>query len=108
MALYEDGKIRFDNKFIESFEDDLVRDFLRIVRYKLVDSPRSEYCTVEHLLYNQSASELQQQLYWYMLGRLNATCKGFEKHEVHALRNCVTLETRLHEIEKQMAKENDW
>ena len=108
MALYEDGKIKLDDEFINSFKSQNVRDFLEIMRYNLADSSKSPYCTVENLLYNCPVHELMTKLHWYILGKNNTTRKTFVRTNIHAMIEADELREKLEEIENQMKLENDW
>ena len=108
MALYEDGKIKFSDEFIESFKSEDVREFLRITRYDLVDRKDSPYCTIEHLLYNWKSHEIRTKLYWFLMGKKNATRKNCVKMQVSSIAEMHELIDKLREIEKQMKEENGW
>jgi hypothetical protein len=108
MALYEDGKIRFSDEFIESFKSKDVREFLRITRYNMVDRKDSPYCTIENLLCNWKSHEISTKLYWYLMGKKNATAKDCIKAQVSSIAESHELIDKLKEIEKKMKEENDW
>lgn len=108
MALYEDGKIKFDDAFIEQFNSNDVREFLKIIRSNLVNRKNSPYCTVEHLLYNWSSKQLEKELFWYLLGKSNTTSKSYTKMSVRAMSESYEVLNKLREIEKQMTIENNW
>jgi hypothetical protein len=108
MALYDDGKIKFNDEFIESFKSESVKDFLRITRFNLVDSKNSSYCTIENLLYNYDVYEISNNLYWYLMGTKNATAKDCIKAQVSSIAESHELIDKLKEIEKKMKEENNW
>jgi hypothetical protein len=108
MALYEDGKIRFSDEFIESFKSESVKDFLYITRYNMVDRKNSPYCTIENLLYNCDVYEISNKLYWYLMGTKNATAKDYIKAQVSSIAESHELIDKLEEIEKKMKEENNW
>jgi hypothetical protein len=108
MALYEDGKIRFSDEFIESFKSESVKDFLRVTRFNLVDNKNSPYCTIENLLYNWKSHEISTKLYWYLMGKKNATRKNCIEMQVSSIAESHELIDKLKEIEKKMKEENDW
>jgi hypothetical protein len=108
MALYEDGKIKLDDEFIDSFKSQNVRDFLQMMKYNLADSSKSPYCTVENLLYNNPICELIVKLHWYILGKNNTTCKTFVRSDIDAMIEADELRKKLEEIENQIKLENDW
>lgn len=108
MALYEDGKIKFSDEFIESFKSENVREFLRIIRYNMVDRKDSPYCTIENLLYNWESHEIETKLYWYLMGKKNATRKNCIEMQVACVVEFHELIDKLREIEQQMKEENDW
>lgn len=102
MALYENGKVKFNNEFIEGFKSENVRDFLRIKRYNLVDRKNSPYCTIENLIYNFPIHELRSDLYWFLLGKKNTTVKNCIEMQVSSIAESCELIKKLEEIEKQM------
>lgn len=108
MALYEDGKIKFSDEFIESFKSEDVREFLRITRYNMVDRKDSPYCTIENLLYNCESHEISTKLYWYLMGKKNATKKNCIEMQVDCIVESHELIDKLREIEQQMKEENGW
>lgn len=108
MALYEDGKIKFNDEFIESFKSEDVREFLRITRYNMVDRKDSPYCTIENLLYNCESHEISTKLYWYLMGKRNATKKNCIEMQVDCIAESHELIDKLREIEQQMKEENGW
>jgi hypothetical protein len=108
MALYEDGIIRFSDEFIESFKSESVREFLRITRYNMVDRKDSPYCTIENLLCNWKSHEISTKLYWYLMGKKNATAKDCIKAQVSSIAESHELIDKLKEIEKKMKEENNW
>jgi hypothetical protein len=108
MALYEDGKIRFSDEFIESFKSEDVREFLYITRYNMVDRKNSPYCTIENLLYNCDVYEINNKLYWYLMGKKNATVKNCIEMQVSSIAESHELIDKLKEIEKKMKEDNDW
>lgn len=108
MALYEDGKVKFNDEFIESFKSENVKDFLRIKRYNLVDRKNSPYCTIENLIYNFPIHKLRSDLYWFLMGKKNATVKNCIEMQVSSVAESYELIEKLEEIEKQMKEENDW
>jgi hypothetical protein len=108
MALYEDGKIKFSDEFIESFKSENVKDFLRVTRYNLVDRKNSPYCTIENLIYNWPIHEINNKLYWYLMGKKNTTVKNCIEMQVSSIAESYELITKLEEIEKQMKTENNW
>lgn len=107
MALYDDGKIKFDDKFIEQF-DGLTQTYLRIKRSNLVDSVKSEYCTIEHWLYNQDIQEIEGELLWFFLGTKGTDLKSYIHNFVGSVVVTDVLIKKLREIEEEMAKENNW
>ena len=73
MALYEDGKIKFTDKWIEdATPDEDLREFLRIKRYNLADRKNSPYCTVENLLYNNPVRDLCSDIELFLHGSTGA------------------------------------
>jgi len=108
MALYEDGKIRFDDEFIKQFNSQHVQNFLKLIRFNLVDSKNSPYCTVEHLLYNKPVDKLMDELYWFILGQKNTDLKHVIEHSVDAILESGQLYEKLKEIRKMMEEENGW
>jgi len=108
MALYEDGIIRFSDEFIESFKSESVREFLRITRYNMVDRKDSPYCTIENLLCNWKSHEISTKLYWYLMGKKNATRKNCIEMQVSSIAESHELIDKLKEIEKKMKEENNW
>jgi hypothetical protein len=108
MALYEDGKIKFSDEFIDSFKSEDVREFLRITRYNMVDRKNSPYCTIENWLYNWESHEIETELYWYLMGKKNATVKNCIEMQVSSIAESYELIEKLREIENQMKKENGW
>jgi hypothetical protein len=108
MALYDDGKVKFSDAFIDSFKSENVKDFLRVTRYNLVDSKNSPYCTIENLIYNWSIDEIRIKLYWYLMGKKNATAKNCIEMQVSSIAESHELIAKLEEIEKQMKIENNW
>lgn len=108
MALYEGGKIRLNDEFIDQFKSEDVKEFLRIARHDLVASKRSRYCTVENMLYNWPTFELETKLYWYLMGKKNTTAKNCIKNGVSATAEAYELIKKLEEIDKQMCIENKW
>jgi hypothetical protein len=108
MALYEDGKVKFSDAFIESFKSENVKEFLRITRYNLVDRKNSPYCTIENLIYNWPIHEISTKLYWYLMGKNNATVKNCIGMQVSSIAESHELIDKLEEIEKQMKDENNW
>ena len=108
MALYEDGKVKFSDEFIESFKSEDVREFLRITRYNLVGRKDSPYCTIENLLYNCESHEIVTKLYWYLMGKKNATVKNCIEMQVSSIAESHELIDKLREIEQQMKEENGW
>jgi hypothetical protein len=107
MALYDDGKIRFDDEFINQF-DELTQDYLRIKRYNLVDSVKSEYCTIENWLYNQDVYEIEREILWFFLGHKNTTVKTCVGDFVSSLVVYDVLIKTLKDIDEQMKEENNW
>jgi hypothetical protein len=107
MALYNDGKTRFDDEFIDQF-DKFTQDYLRIKRYKLVDDVKSEYCTLENWLYNQHSDEIENELFWFFLGRKNTRVETLVRDTVFSHLDCNVLIKKLEEIEGEMQKENNW
>jgi len=107
MALYDDGKTRFDDEFINQF-DELTQDFLRIKRYNLVDSVKSKYCTIENWLYNQDVYEIEQEILWFFLGHKNTTVKTCVENFVSSLVVYDVLIKTLKDIDEQMKEENNW
>jgi hypothetical protein len=109
MALYEDGKIKFTDEWIESITpDEDLREFLRIKRYNLVDRKNSPYCTIENLIYNFPIHEIRSDLYWFLMGKKNATVKSCIKMQVESIAESYELIKKLEEIEKHMEEENNW
>jgi len=108
MALYNDGKIKFSDEFINNFKSENIKDFLRIKRYNLVDRKNSPYCTVENLIYNYPIHEIRKDVYWYLMGKKNATVNNCIEMQVSSIAESHELITKLEEIEKQMKLENDW
>jgi len=108
MALYDDGKTRFSNEFIDQFKDEGIRSFLRSLRYNLVNSIRSKYCTVENLLYNKSVEDITDDLYQYLCGWYRQS----EKNYVQIMARNVVLVDELKVILKgiytQMCIDNNW
>lgn len=109
MALYEDGKMKFTDEWIDSVtSDESLKEFLKIKRYNLVDRKNSSYCTVENLLYNKDIDELIDDAYHYMCGYKKMTNKNYEKIFVE---NTVILDSFkkvLQDIYSDMIEENDW
>ena len=108
MALYENGKIRFSDEFIEQFDDEGIRDYLKVLRYNLVDNVKSEYCTVEHMLYNNTVDEITDNAYWFLCGRNGMTDKNFATIFVRNIVIVDNLKKVLHEINDQICIENHW
>ena len=108
MALYDDGKVKFSDEFIESFKSENVKDFLRVTRFNLVDRKSSKYCTIENLIYNWPIHEIRNKLYWYLMGKKNATDKNCIEMQVSSIAESHELIHKLEEIEKQMKEENNW
>ena len=108
MALYDDGKTRFSDEFIDQFKEEGIRSFLRVLRYNLVDSIRSKYCTVEHLLYNKSVDEITDDLYQYLCGWYHQSEKNYEKIMVQNVVLVDELKVILKGIHTQMCIDNDW
>ena len=108
MALYDDGKVKFSDAFIDSFKSENVKDFLRVIRFDLVDSKNSPYCTIENLIYNWKVYEIKNKLYWYLMGAKNATAKNCIEIQVSSIAESHELIDKLEEIEKQMKIENNW
>jgi hypothetical protein len=108
MALYLGGKIRFNDVFIAQFKSEDVQEFLRITRYNLVTRNNSPYCTLEHLLYNKPSFELERELYWYLMGKKNATRKNYIEMSVSSMSESYDLLKKLKEIEQQMKIDNKW
>jgi len=107
MALYNSGKIRFDKDFINQFPQD-VRAFLRNQRYNLVEDYRSQYCTIEHWLYNHSLEDIEQDLYNFLLGYNHASPRNYEKVMVRSQIQCHKFIEVLRDIEQKMKQENNW
>lgn len=108
MALYEDGKVKFTDEWINQFNDDALRAFLILKRYNLVDSKRSKYCTIEHLLYNNSIEELREDAFNFMLGFKKTTTKNYEENVVRTSIVLHLFDNVLESIRQKMVKENDW
>jgi hypothetical protein len=108
MALYQGGKIRFNDAFIDQFKSEDVKEFMRITRSNLVKRKNSPYCTLEHLLYNKPSFELEQELYWYLMGKKNATRKNHIEMSVSSMCESYALLKMLKQIEQQMKVENKW
>jgi hypothetical protein len=108
MALYQGGKIRFNDAFIAQFKSEDVQEFLRITRGNLVNRKNSPYCTLEHLLYNNPSFELERELYWYLMGKKNATSKNYIEMSVSSMSESYDLLKKLKEIEQQMKIDNKW
>lgn len=108
MALYDDGKVKFSDEFIDSFKSENVKDFLHVTRYTLGDRKNSPYCTIENLIYNWPIYEIRNKLYWYLMGKKNATAKNCIEMQVSSIAESYELITKLEEIEKQMKIENNW
>jgi hypothetical protein len=109
MALYDDGKIKFDDKWIEeTTSDEDLREFLRIKRYNLVDRKNSPYCTLENLLYNTEVNELCDDAALFLQGRKGMTHKTYEKIFVLVESIVWPFRKRLEDIYEQMKKDNNW
>lgn len=108
MALYEDGKIKFDNNWINQFEDEALRAFLIFERYNLVDSVHSEYCTVEHWLYNETIRSILTRFRYFRYGWHKACPRKWANVTVQTSCVIFKLEQILKEIRLAMAKKNNW
>ena len=109
MALYEDGKIKFTDKWIEdATPDEDLREFLRIKRYNLADRKNSPYCTVENLLYNNPVRDLCSDIELFLHGRKGMTHKNYERVLVETQCLLWPLEQKLKGIYEQMKIDNNW
>lgn len=107
MALYDDGKTRFDDKFIEQFSPS-IQQYLRIKRYNLVDSTRSKYCTIENWLYNCDIDHIEEELFWFIIGFQQTTAKTWIKNFVGCVHEIRLFIDELERIYQQMKEENNW
>lgn len=108
MALYEDGKVKFTDEWINQFSDDALKAFLIVKRYNLTLSKKSKYCTVENLLYNNRIDELIDSAYNFMLGHKRTTPKNYETNSVRVMIFTDMLEQILKGIYQNMIEENNW
>lgn len=107
MALYDNGKHKFNKEFISSFKSPGIRAYLKYVRQNDFYDYRSSVCTLEHFLYNNEPRDIYKEAYYFVLGYSRPGKDPIGKN-VSAIIATRSLMIRLKEIDKEMHQENNW